>query len=293
MEKFLFWWEHGQYRLVCYKGQSMCGNAELWRTTDFGINGKYSSQQAVSNSIPHRYLRDVITTAKRVMIKVKIDRQKTGQSSTTPFMWVTDCSQSSDRTSKRGVTFDAMETLERHSDSIDKLTLLVSEMNVKMDKKETPYKPRVYQGRPRGQSRNRQQTFHPLNRSFRRNRNRNRGNYNNRNNNRSSYRDRSRDNYRHGNMRNNYQSNERRNNNRQDNRRRDSYKQDNGNRHNYRGNDSQQRYRDMSEGIEIDQGIIVVTILEVETEIGIDGCNKELELCQMTEKDLGPGPIQE
>ena len=91
-----------------------------------------------------------------------------------------DSNQSSDRTSKRGVTFDAMETLERHSDSIDKLTLLVSKMNVKMDKGETPYKPRVYQGRPRGQSRNRQQTFQPCNRSFSRDRNRNRGNYNNR-----------------------------------------------------------------------------------------------------------------
>ena len=59
--------------------------------------------------------------------------------------------ESSDRTSKRGVIFIAMETLERHSDSIDKLTSLVSKMNVKMDKGETTYKPRVYQGRPRGQ----------------------------------------------------------------------------------------------------------------------------------------------
>ena len=91
---------------------------------------------------------------------------------------------------KRGVTFDAMETLERHSDSIDKLTSLVSKMNVKMDKKETPYKPRVYQGRPRGQNRNRQQTFQPCNWSFSRYRNRNRGNYHNRYNNRSNYRDR-------------------------------------------------------------------------------------------------------
>ena len=152
--------------------------------------------ELMKNALPSRLypilfpidnLRDAITTAKRVMIKEKIDRQKTGQSSTTPFMWVNDCIQSSDRTNKR-VTFDAMETLERHSDSIDKLTLLVSKMNVKMDKKETPYKPRVYQGRPRGKSRNRQQTFQPCNRSFSRDRNRNRGNYNNRNNNRANYR---------------------------------------------------------------------------------------------------------
>ena len=80
------------------------------------------------------------------MIKEKIDRQKTGQLSTTPFMQVNDSSQSSDRTGKRGVTFDTMETLERHGDSIDKLTSLVSKMNMKMDKREAPYKPRVYQG---------------------------------------------------------------------------------------------------------------------------------------------------
>ena len=55
------------------------------------------------------------------MIKEKIDRQKTGQSSTTPFMQVSDGNQSSIRTRKRGVTFDTMETIERSSESIDKL----------------------------------------------------------------------------------------------------------------------------------------------------------------------------
>ena len=45
--------------------------------------------------------------------------------------------------------------------------------------------------------------------------------------------------------------------------------------------------------VEIDQEIIVVTVLEVETEIEMDRCNKEPELCQMTEKDLNLGPIQE
>ena len=54
-----------------------------------------------------------------------------------------------------------METLERHSDSIDKLTSLVSKMNVKMDKKEIPYKPRVYQNRLRGKSRDTQQISSP------------------------------------------------------------------------------------------------------------------------------------
>ena len=34
---------------------------------------------------------------------------------------------------KKGVTFDAIETLERQHDSIDKLSSLVSKMNVKTD----------------------------------------------------------------------------------------------------------------------------------------------------------------
>ena len=77
-----------------------------------------------------------------------------------------------------------METLERQCDSIDKLSSFISKMNVKMDRKETPYKPRVYQNRPRGQGRGRQQNFQPHNRLFSWDSNWNRGNfnYNNRNN---------------------------------------------------------------------------------------------------------------
>ena len=80
-----------------------------------------------------------------------------------------------------GVTFDAMETFEQNSDSIDKLTNLVSKMNMKMDKRETQYKLQIYQGRNRGQNRNRQDNFQSRNRSFNRDRNqsynRGRGNY--------------------------------------------------------------------------------------------------------------------
>ena len=41
----------------------------------------------------------------------------------------------------------------------------------------------------------------------------------------------------------------------------------------------------------IDQGHIMA--IEVEREIEMDRCNKDPEFCQMTGKDLGPGPIQE
>ena len=102
---------------------------------------------------------------------------------------------SSMKSCKRGVTFDAMETIERKSDSIDKLTLLVSEINMKMDKREREYKPQVYQGRTRGQNRQRQDNYQSRNRLFSRDRNqsyRGRGNYNR--NYRSNYRGRSREN---------------------------------------------------------------------------------------------------
>ena len=48
---------------------------------------------------------------------------------------------------KKGVTFDSMETLERNSDCIDRLTSLVSNMKMTMDRKESPYQPKIYQGR--------------------------------------------------------------------------------------------------------------------------------------------------
>ena len=55
---------------------------------------------------------------------------------------------------KRGVTFDIMETLERNSNCIDKLSSLVSAMEMTIDNKQSPYKPKIYQGRSRNQKRN-------------------------------------------------------------------------------------------------------------------------------------------
>ena len=99
-------------------------------------------------------LRDAIDLAKRVLTKEKLDRQLTGQSST-PFMRATSNDHHSlPNSNKRGVTFDAMETLERNSDCIDKLTSPVSNMKMTIDRKQSPYKPRIYQGISRNQNRN-------------------------------------------------------------------------------------------------------------------------------------------
>ena len=164
-------------------------------------------------SININNLRDAINLAKRVLAKEKLDRQLTGQSST-PFMRVTindNCSTQNNH--KKGVTLDTMETLERNSDCIDRLTSLVSNMKMTMDRKQSPYNPRIYQGRSRNQNTNRQD-FTPRNRSFSRGRNQggNRGNYNYRSNYRPNYTDRSRgrwNNHWSGDRSNNYQTNNR------------------------------------------------------------------------------------
>ena len=93
-------------------------------------------------------LRDAIDIAKRVLTKEKLDRQLTGQSST-PFMKATSNSDSHlpQNHQKKGVTFDAMETFERNSDCIDRLTSLVSDLKMTMDRKQPQYKPKIYQGR--------------------------------------------------------------------------------------------------------------------------------------------------
>ena len=89
-------------------------------------------------------------------------------------------------------------------------------------------------------------------------------NYNNRDNNRPSYRDRSRYNYRHHNRRNSYWSNERRNNYRQDNR---------GERATDKTIEIDKMIEEMTPDkdteigvkVGIDQELIVMTVLEVET----------------------------
>ena len=59
-------------------------------------------------------LRDAINLAKIVLTREKLDRQLTGQSST-PFKRVTSNDNYPVQTNnKKGVTFDAMETLQRY-----------------------------------------------------------------------------------------------------------------------------------------------------------------------------------
>ena len=62
-------------------------------------------------------LRVAVETAKRLLTKEQIDKQKSGQSSVSPFM---KASQQNSKKSEKGVTFGAMETIQRQGDSIEK-----------------------------------------------------------------------------------------------------------------------------------------------------------------------------
>ena len=59
---------------------------------------------------PMNALRVAVETAKRVLAKEKIDKKRTGQSSTSPFM---KASQESKKNFKKGVSFGALETIEK------------------------------------------------------------------------------------------------------------------------------------------------------------------------------------
>ena len=76
-------------------------------------------------------------------MKEKLDRQLTRQSST-PFMKATsnNDSHSPQNQQKKGVMFDAMETLERNSDSIDHLTSLVNDLKMTIDRKQANTNPK-------------------------------------------------------------------------------------------------------------------------------------------------------
>ena len=109
---------------------------------------------------PIEDLRQAVETAKRILTKEKLDKQLTGQSSTSPFMNIRDGTE-------RKVSFNARDEF---SDKIDKLTVVMSRLVAKDNSEKRPFKPQIYKNR--GQNRNYQ------NRSNRSD-SRNRGQYGN------------------------------------------------------------------------------------------------------------------
>ena len=108
--------------------------------------------EVFKNTVPNRLywvlfsidnLCDAVETAKRFLTKEKIDRQMTGQSST-PFMKLSD-------KKRKSVTFETKEALEKTSENMERMTVLMDKMYIKLEQKDVPYKPQIYQ-RGRGQN---------------------------------------------------------------------------------------------------------------------------------------------
>ena len=114
---------------------------------------------------PIEDLRQVVETAKRILTKEKLDKQLTGQTSTSPFMNIRDGTE-------RKVLFNARDEL---GDKIDKLTVMMSRLAAKDSYEKRPFKPQIYKSR--GQNRSYSQRGYQ-NRSGRSD-SRNRGQYGN------------------------------------------------------------------------------------------------------------------
>ena len=93
---------------------------------------------------PIEDLRQAVDTAKRILTKEKLDKQLTGQTSTSPFMNVRDGTE-------RKVSFNTRDELR---DKIDKLTVVMSRLAVKDSHEERPFKPQIYKSRGQNRSYN-------------------------------------------------------------------------------------------------------------------------------------------
>ena len=93
---------------------------------------------------PIENLRQVVETVKRLPTKEKLDRQLTGQSSSTLFMSIRDGNN-------RKVSFDTKEELGY---KIDKLAVMIGKLATRGSGIGKQFKPQIYQNRGRGQNRN-------------------------------------------------------------------------------------------------------------------------------------------
>ena len=93
---------------------------------------------------PIEDLRQAVETAKRILTKEKLDKQLTGQTSTSPFLNIREGTA-------RKVSFNARDEL---GDKIDKLTVMMSRLAAKDSYEKRPFKPQIYKRRGQNRSYN-------------------------------------------------------------------------------------------------------------------------------------------
>ena len=86
---------------------------------------------------PIEDLRQAVETAKRILTKEKLDKQLTGQTSTSPFINIRDGTE-------RKVFFDARGEL---GDKIDKLIAMMGRLAARDSSDKRPFKPQIYKSR--------------------------------------------------------------------------------------------------------------------------------------------------
>ena len=91
---------------------------------------------------PIEDLRQAVDTAKRILAKEKLDKQLTGQTSTSTFMSIRE------GTDKR-VSFNTKDKL---GDKIDKLTVVRSKLAANDSHERRPFKPQIYKSRGQNRS---------------------------------------------------------------------------------------------------------------------------------------------
>ena len=98
-------------------------------------------------SLSNRRFETGSGNSKKNTHKEKIDRQLVVQSSSTPFMYMWEGYNSN----KEIVSFNTQDWLD---DKIDKLTSIMSTLTAQGSDQNRPFKPKIYQGKKRGQTRN-------------------------------------------------------------------------------------------------------------------------------------------
>ena len=118
------------------------------------VYGKPQVLEVFKNTLPVRLywvffliedLNLAVQTAKRITTKEKIYRKLAGQSSLMPLMSIKDGNNNNK------VTFDTQDTLD---DKGDKITSMMSKLTAQDNNPNKQYKPKIYQCKQRGQSRN-------------------------------------------------------------------------------------------------------------------------------------------
>ena len=98
---------------------------------------KHTSYKIILDIVSIEDLRQAVETAKRILTKGKLDKQLTGQTSTSTFMSIRDRSE-------RKVLFNARDEL---GDKIDKLTVMMGRLAARDSDDKRPFKPQIYRSK--------------------------------------------------------------------------------------------------------------------------------------------------